>query len=305
MSDAARRTRFEAVDGILLLDKPEGLSSNAALQRVRRALAAEKGGHTGSLDPLATGLLPICLGRATRVSGLLLDADKRYEAVVRLGSRTRTGDREGEVVAQSDPAGLDQDRLRAALPGLTGPQRQIPPMYSALKREGQPLYALARAGQEVEREARAIVIHALELRDWSPPCFTLAVRCSKGTYIRTLAEDLAGRVGQCAHLQALRRTGLGGFDLSQAVTLDEVEVLGPAARARLLPVSAALSHWNQLVVDADGARRLAAGQAIGSTGPAGAVLVLDAAGQALGLAERDGEGRLQPRRWGLSAAAAP
>ena len=177
------------VDGILLLDKPLGLSSNTALQIVRRLYNADKAGHTGSLDPLATGLLPVCLGEATKLCGYLLDADKRYRARVRLGARTSTGDAEGEVVATSDPALASRAALEAAIPRFLGEIEQVPPMHSALKRDGQPLYRLARAGIEVERAPRRVRIRELRLLDWNGTEFEFEVACSKGTYVRTLAED--------------------------------------------------------------------------------------------------------------------
>jgi tRNA pseudouridine55 synthase len=217
-----RRARH-AVDGVLLLDKPEGLSSNAALQKVRWLLRAKKGGHTGTLDPLASGLLPLCFGEATKFSAGLLHADKTYHAVLGLGATTTTGDREGEIVSHCTVA-VTQDNLRDVLTRFTGVIRQVPPMYSALKREGRPLYELARQGKTVDREAREVCIHRLvlleeRLADEMPTC-TLAVQCSKGTYIRTLAEDIGAALGCGAYLQALRRTGIGALTLQDALPLE-------------------------------------------------------------------------------------
>ncbi len=217
------------VDGILLLDKPLGLSSNTALQIVRRLYNADKAGHTGSLDPLATGLLPVCLGEATKLCGYLLDADKRYRARVRLGARTSTGDGEGEVVATSDAALVSRADLEAAIPRFLGEIEQVPPMYSALKRDGEPLYRLARAGIEVERAPRRVHIRELRVLDFDGLHFDFEVACSKGTYVRTLAEDWAAAVGQQAHLSALRRTGLEPFDASAMVALEPLEQTGEGA----------------------------------------------------------------------------
>jgi tRNA pseudouridine55 synthase len=248
------------VNGILLLDKPRGLSSNAALQRVRRAFGRVKAGHTGSLDPLATGMLPICLGEATKVAGYLLDGDKEYEFTMRFGERTATGDLEGELVERAPiPADLRVQML-SALPAFLGPIQQVPPMYSALKRDGQPLYKLARQGIEVEREARTITIHALELLGADGTDATLRVRCSKGTYVRTLAEDLARALGSCAHLTALRRTAVAPFPMAAMVTLQALE--GDPAGVPLLPADAALPQLAQVQLDPALAQRLRHGQAV-------------------------------------------
>jgi tRNA pseudouridine55 synthase len=289
-----------SVDGILLLDKPLGLSSNAALQAVKRLYEADKAGHTGSLDPLATGLLPICLGQATKLSGYLLDADKRYRARARLGIRTSTGDAEGEAVASSDPGQLQRQELEAAIPRFLGAITQVPPMYSALKRDGQPLYALARAGIEVERAAREIRISDLCLLQFDGLHFEFEVACSKGTYIRTLAEDWAGAVGQQAHLVALRRTGLQPFDAECMVTLQRLQQAeaGPQRDAFLLPPAAALLGWTEVEVDDTLAKRLGRGQpvhlALACGGP---VAVFDHGRRLLGIAESDGRGGLAPKRW--------
>jgi tRNA pseudouridine55 synthase len=225
-----RRPPTIDVDGVVLLDKPEGLSSNAALQRARRCFDAAKAGHTGTLDPMATGLLPVCLGDATKFSQGLLDADKAYRATALLGVATDTGDREGRVVAER-PVTATRTQVEAALEALTGTLDQVPPMYSALKHQGQPLYAIARAGGEVARAARTVRIHRLVLLDWDSPRLTFEVSCSKGTYVRTLAEQIAERLGTVAHLVALRRTAVGPFSLDAAVTLAELEAAAPAQRA--------------------------------------------------------------------------
>jgi len=291
-----------AVNGILLFDKPRGFSSNDALQRVKRLFRADKAGHTGNLDPLATGMLPICFGQATKLCGHLLDSDKRYLARVRVGERTATGDREGEVVQRSDASLLTRDALEQVLPAYTGTIRQVPPMYSALKHQGQRLYALAREGVEVERQAREVTIHALQLTDWAPGEFELDVRCSKGTYIRTLAEDIAAALGQCAHLIALRRTEVSPFEGALRTWEDLETAAGQgesALDACLLDPAAAVRDWPQVRLDPDRAHYMARGQAvrIAATPPAGRVAVLDQAGRLIGLAEIDADGMVAPKRW--------
>jgi tRNA pseudouridine55 synthase len=220
---------WQQIDGVLLLDKASGLSSNDALQKARRLFSAAKGGHTGTLDPLATGLLPLCFGEATKFSADLLDADKTYEAEVRLGEVTDTGDAEGQVTA-SFAVDVDLVAISAVLPRFTGPIRQIPPMYSALKRDGRPLYELARQGIEVERAARDITIHALECLEFTGQRLVLRVSCSKGTYIRVLAADIGQALGCGAHLTALRRTRVGPLDLAGSVTLAQLETMSEAER---------------------------------------------------------------------------
>ncbi len=282
--------------GILLLDKPQGLSSNAAVQRVRRAFGRIKAGHTGSLDPLATGMLPVCLGEATKVAGFLLDGDKCYEFTARFGARTATGDLEGAVVETAAvPANL-ADALREFIPGFTGPLSQVPPMYSALKRNGEPLYRLARRGLEVERAPRAIVIGHLQLLDVAGADARLVVRCSKGTYVRTLAEDLARALGSCAHLVMLRRTAVLPF-LSQAmVTLAEVEA--HPGDVPLLAPDAALLHLPAATLPPEMAARYRHGQVVAPVEalPGGLVRVYLMDGPFLGIGEADGEGRLKPIR---------
>ena len=211
-----------AVNGILVFDKPLGMSSNQALQKVRWLLNAEKAGHTGSLDPLATGVLPLCFGEATKYSQYLLDADKGYRTVAQLGVTTATGDAEGDVLERREVT-VGRSELEQALVGFRGDIKQIPPIYSALKKDGQPLYKLARAGEVVEREARSVTISRLEVEAFEPPLATLEVACSKGTYIRTLVEDLGQVLGCGAHVAQLRRTQAGPFVLAQAVSLDTLE----------------------------------------------------------------------------------
>ncbi|HZH57219.1 tRNA pseudouridine(55) synthase TruB [Yanghanlia caeni] len=223
----ASKRRGEAIDGVLLLDKPEGLSSNHALQRAKRALDARKAGHTGTLDPFATGLLVCCLGRATKICGPMLDADKCYEATLRFGEETDSGDLTGNVVARApaDFSAVERSELEQVLAQFRGEIEQVPPMYSALKRDGKPLYEYARQGIELERPARRVTIHELELLAFDGASARVRVACSKGTYIRTLAQDIGRRLGCGAHLSALRRTRVGPFDLDDAVGLEALQAM--------------------------------------------------------------------------------
>ncbi|MGC4027764.1 MAG: tRNA pseudouridine(55) synthase TruB [Steroidobacteraceae bacterium] len=283
--------------GILLLDKPQGLSSSTAVQRVRRAFGRVKGGHTGSLDPLATGMLPICLGEATKVAGYLLDGDKRYAFTARFGARTTTGDLEGEVAATAPvPADL-RAALEAVLPRFRGALSQIPPMYSAIKQAGQPLYRLARQGIEVERAARQVVIHSLTLEAVREAEADFTVSCSKGTYVRTLAEDLAMAAGSLAHLGFLRRLSVEPFAEEAMVTLAAVEA-DPGC-ARLLPPDAALTHLAAVRLEAQAARRLCQGQAVRTPEPlpaAGMRLRIYDPQDFLGIGEALPDGLLRPVR---------
>jgi tRNA pseudouridine55 synthase len=247
-------------NGILLLDKPQGISSNSAVQRVRRYFGRPKAGHTGSLDPLATGMLPVCLGEATKVAGYLLEGDKEYEFTALFGARTATGDLEGEVVERCDvPADL-RAAIDAVLPLFRGAIRQVPPMYSALKRDGQPLYKLARQGVEVERESRSLVIHSLEVLAVDGSAASFRVRCSKGTYVRTLAEDMARAAGSCAHLGMLRRTAVEPFPSQRMVTFEQLEA--DASAVTLLPADAALPQLPAIELPEDETRRLRLGQTV-------------------------------------------
>ena len=261
----APRTRVQRrpVHGVLLLDKPLGLSSNQALQKAKWLLRAEKAGHTGTLDPLATGVLPLCFGAATKFSQLHLDADKTYETVVRLGVKTSTGDAEGDVIATRDVT-CTVGQVVEVLDRFTGPIAQVPPMHSALKRDGKPLYEYARDGETVEREARQVVIHDLELLDMQlqgeTPQLRLRVRCSKGTYIRTLGEDIGEALGCGGHLILLRRTATGPFDASQCTTLEALEAASESDRsARLLPVQILLDGHAHVTLDSDNAGRFLSG----------------------------------------------
>lgn len=256
----APRTRVQRrpVHGVLLLDKPKGLSSNDALQKAKWLLRAEKAGHTGTLDPLATGVLPLCFGAATKFSQLHLDADKSYEAVLKLGIRTATGDAEGEAIATRPvPADIDVPALIAR---FTGPQQQVPPMHSALKKDGKALYEYARAGEEVEREPRSITVHSLSIERTAPDELRIAASVSKGTYIRTLGEDIGEAIGCGGHLTALRRVRTGPFGIAECVTLAELEALPEAERlARLLPVESLLPHHERVTLPGDDAGRFLSG----------------------------------------------
>ncbi|GAC1039962.1 tRNA pseudouridine(55) synthase TruB [Pseudomonas sp. No.117] len=290
------------VHGVLVLDKPRGFSSNAALQKVRWLLNAEKAGHTGSLDPLATGVLPLCFGEATKFSQYLLDADKGYSTVAQLGITTTTGDAEGEVLERRAVA-VDEAAIQAALPAFRGQIEQIPPMYSALKRDGQPLYKLARAGEVVEREARSVTIARLELLALQEDRATLEVACSKGTYVRTLVEDLGARLGCGAHVAELRRTQAGPFGLAQAISLEELEAAhaegGSAALDRfLLPVDSGLEHWPLVQLTQHSAYYWLHGQPVRAANAPkfGLMRVQDDQGRFIGIGEIDDEGQVAPRR---------
>ncbi|WP_025598523.1 tRNA pseudouridine(55) synthase TruB [Burkholderia sp. WSM2230] len=304
------RVPRRALDGVLLLDKPLGLSSNDALIRAKRLYLAKKAGHTGTLDPLATGLLPLCFGEATKFSQDLLEADKTYEATMRLGIRTTTGDAEGEPV-DTRAVTCDEAAVRAVLPAFLGDIVQIPPMYSALKRDGKPLYEYARAGQTVERQGREVTIHSLELLACALPDVTFRVTCSKGTYVRTLAEDIGEALGCGAHLVALRRTGVGALTLEHSVTLDALSDAAESERdAWLQPVDALLSTFPSVHLDDDATRRFLHGQRLklselnmsNEAMSASRVRVYAAVqGRLLGVA-KCGEGVLAPERLVVTAA---
>ena len=287
---------WQQVDGVLLLDKPVGMSSNDALQKARRLFSAAKGGHTGTLDPLASGLLPLCFGEATKFSADLLDADKTYEAELQLGVTTDTGDAEGTVTATAAVDVVAADILRI-LPRFTGEIDQIPPMHSALKRDGRPLYELARKGIEVERAPRRITIHALECLAFEGDRVRLRVACSKGTYIRVLAADIGQVLGCGAHLTALRRTVVGDLSLDGAVTLAAIDALEEAARpACLMPVDALLQSLPMLSVSDLAAERFRHGNPIDF--PAGMTGKIRVYGKdrLLGIGEPGNDGRLWPKR---------
>ena len=255
------------IDGVVLLDKPAGMSSQGAVTAVKRAFNADKAGHTGTLDPMATGLLPICLGEATKYSQDLLEADKSYIAKVKFGSRTDTGDAEGQIIEVLPlPAFADEFAIKVALdallPKFTGPITQVPPMYSALKRDGKPLYEYARAGIELERVPREITIHAIRWTNIHWPEATLEVSCSKGTYIRVLAEDIGNTLGCGAHLVGLRRTEVGHLNLEQSFTMESIQQGLQDSSSYILPVDALLQTLPHLTVDEQQAKRLEMGQRV-------------------------------------------
>jgi tRNA pseudouridine55 synthase len=289
-----------SASGILLLDKPLGLSSNAALQKTRRLLGAAKAGHVGSLDPLASGMLPICLGEATKIAGDILSGRKLYRFTVVLGTRTSKGDTEGAVVETAAVPDFDELRLDQALRQFHGLQTQIPPMYSALKRDGQPLYKLARAGIEVERPARDIEIFSLTRRPGgSATHLELEVLCSKGTYVRTLAEDIAKALGTCGHVQALRRVYVEPFNDAPMDTLESIaRALEEGVLPTILPADAPLQHMAAVRLDSWGTEKVLHGQAVatGQSGTAGRVRLYDAAGVFIGIGESDGAGSVRPKR---------
>ncbi len=293
------------IAGILLLDKPQGVTSNEALQRVKRFYRAAKAGHTGSLDPLATGLLPICLGGATKFSAFLLDADKRYRVRVRLGISTTTADAEGEVVAEVSAEGVREEDLRAAVAGFLGEIEQLPPMYSAVKHQGQRLYKLAREGIEVERTPRPVTIFAISLRVFEPPEFEMDLHCSKGTYVRTLAADLGDQLGCGAHVIGLRRTGVGPYLETETrfIRLDEIEEYAAASEldrmdALLLPLESALGHWPPVRLSEDAAFYLRQGQAVlvPQAPASGLVRLYDPSAKFIGVGAILDDGKVQPKR---------
>lgn len=295
-----RRRKGREVNGILLLDKVPGVTSNAALQDVKRLFQARKAGHTGSLDPLASGLLPICFGEATKLSGFLLNQDKRYEVLVRLGVTTSTADAEGEVLERRAVPVLDESSVEAALGQFRGEIVQIPPMYSALKHQGRRLYELARQGVEVERAARPVTIHALRLLAMAEDTLSLDVHCSKGTYVRTLAEDIGAALGCGAHVAALRRTQVGAsYSVADAVTVTRLQVMSDEERlACLLPVDHALQDMPSVALGEELCFYLRRGQAVFvPKAPAANWLRLyDKQGVLLGVGELTDDGKVAPRR---------
>ncbi len=298
MTEPRRRAPRRKVNGVLLLDKPTGLTSNSALQRAKRLFEAEKAGHTGTLDPFASGLLPICLGEATKFSQFLLDADKAYRAEIRLGVRTTTADPEGEVI-ETRPVAVTLEQVHEVLPRFLGEIMQVPPMHSALKRDGRPLYELARQGIEVERAPRAVRVYQIGVESLAGDVLTVVVHCGKGLYVRTLAEDIGAALGCGAYLQALRRLAVGPFRLDEAVGLAELEALDLAERdARLKPETILVADLPRMDLDVDAAWQLCHGQAIWrpGLGVAQRFALFDPAGRFLGVAEVNDDGKLAPRR---------
>jgi tRNA pseudouridine55 synthase len=292
----ARARRGDAVDGVLLLDKPSGITSNLALQKARRLLNAAKAGHTGTLDPLASGLLPLTLGEATKFSSDLLEADKAYRATLQLGVRTTTADADGEVI-ETRSVTVTRAAIDAVLPRFTGTIAQVPPMHSALKRDGRALYEYAREGIEVERAPRQVKIHRLVVVMHEGSTVAIDVDCSKGTYVRVLAEEIGTALGCGAHLSALRRTRVGALSLERSVTLEALENMPPAVRREwLMPVDALLAALPRVELDETRARRFQHGNPIDLGGVPGRTRVYGPDGRLLGLADMDEHGALNPRR---------
>ncbi len=286
------------VNGVLLLDKPLGFSSNQALQKVKWLYQAAKAGHTGTLDPLATGLLPICLGEATKFAQYVTDADKTYFATIKLGATTTTGDAEGEVLTTS-AVNVNKTQFQAAARQFIGEISQMPPMYSALKHEGKPLYEYARSGVDIARQARLITIKNIVLDTFLDDIAQITVVCSKGTYIRTLAEDIGAALGCGAHLVGLRRTETAGYLLPNAVTIEQLEAMSSDERdALLMPVDSAIEHLPKVVLNADAAFYMLQGQAVWQAGktPAGDLRLYNENSQFLGLGCMQDDGKIAPKR---------
>lgn len=297
-----RKRSYRQIDGILPLDKPVGISSNEALQQVKRLYKAQKAGHTGSLDPIASGLLLICMGEATKVSSFLLEADKHYHTLARFGVRTETGDAEGAVVEERPVGDYSDADIERALEGFRGEIQQIPPMYSALKHKGVRLYELARQGVEVERKPRTVQIHELRMLDRGPDSLSLEIRCSKGTYIRTLVEDIGEVLGCGAHVAALRRVGVGPYTEEDMISLEELNALAEqdrsALEARLRPIDSALAHWPAVSLDGELGYFVRSGQAVWVPGAPGSGMVRMYAedGAFLGAGKILDDGRVAPKR---------
>ncbi|RKZ91687.1 MAG: tRNA pseudouridine(55) synthase TruB [Candidatus Parabeggiatoa sp. nov. 1] len=304
----AKRRTGRDVHGILLLNKPIGISSNGALQRVKRLFQARKAGHTGSLDKLASGLLPICLGEATKLSGFLLEADKHYQASLTLGVTTTTGDAEGEILQTRPVQGIERKRIDEVIQSFIGPIQQVPPMHSAIKYQGQALYKLARQGKVVERQARPVTIYALTVLEWIENRLSIAIHCSKGTYIRTLAEDMGEALGCGAYVCALHRVGVGEYrDMFDLEMLEHHAELGLEALDNLLmPMHTALTHWPTVNLTADLAYYVRQGQAIQvPNAPTSGLVKLFAdnvpninaeSNHFMGIGEVLDDGRIAPRR---------
>ena len=298
----SRRKKGDKIDGVLMLDKPVGLSSNTALQKARRALNAQKAGHTGTLDPFASGLLPLCFGEATKFSADLLHADKEYVASIKFGETTTTADVEGEII-ETRPVDFTEEQLHKALESLTGEIDQIPPMYSALKKDGVRLYELARQGQEIEREPRRVTVYELELLSFNRPEAVVRVKCSKGTYVRVLGEDIGKILGCGAHLTALRRTKIADIDISEAVSLQEFEEADLAQRLDMLdPPDRLLSQLEPIELKEELAVRFLHGQSIRITGSENSekkvkvYRLSDGKRELLGCARLSTDGVLSPER---------
>jgi len=301
-----RRHKGRNISGIVLLDKPLGITSNTALQKVKRLYNAAKAGHTGSLDPLATGLLPLCFGEATKVSGFLLDADKSYLATIKLGVKTSSADAEGEIIETRPVDNYTQTQINTAIEKFLGDIEQIPPMHSALKVDGQPLYKLAHQGKSIERKSRAVHIYHIDVIHYENDILEIDVACSKGTYIRTLAEDIGEELGCGAHLIALRRTASGPFDIEESITLEKIEELTKDAKEQgyekadneLMPAEEALHDWASVDLSEDAAFYLCRGQAVQvpNAPTSGLVRLFSEEKGFLGIGEILDDGRVKPHR---------
>ncbi len=297
---AKRKNKGRAVNGVLLFDKPAGGSSNQMLQKVKRLFGAAKAGHTGSLDPLATGMLPICFGEATKISAFLLDADKRYRLTCRFGVTTTTGDAEGEVLERSDASHVTMQALESIRERFTGEIEQVPPMYSALKHNGERLYKLARKGIEVERKPRPVTIYRIELIALNDDTLEMEVACSKGTYVRTLVEDMARALDTGAHILSLRRMSVGVYD-GEMVTLEQLEALAAqgheALDACLLPIDSGLQDWPDVQLGADAAFYVSQGQPVQvAHAPTEGWVRIYGHNRFLGVGEIQDDGLVAPRR---------
>ena len=299
---ARRRRHGRAVNGILLLDKPRGMTSNAALQVVKRLFQAQKAGHTGSLDPLATGLLPLCFGEATKISGFLLDADKAYTATCQLGIRTDSADADGQVIEQRPVGELTAEQVRQVMAQYVGDYEQTPPMHSAVKQNGTPLYKLAHQGLEVERKSRTVSIHELNLTRLAGDQLEFYVHCSKGTYVRTLADEIGQDLGCGAHITALRRVRVEPFETENMLTLAQLEALAArgeeALDASLLPIEAALKQWPAVNLSPDSAFYLCQGQAVfvPNMNQAGLLRLYDVHQRFIGIGMLQEDGKVAPKR---------
>lgn len=291
------------ITGILLLDKPAQFTSNGALQRVKRLFNAKKAGHTGSLDPIATGMLPLCFGEATKFSQFLLESDKSYYVVARLGEQTTTGDSEGEIIRTASAAHITEESLKNVMRQFLGDIEQVPPMFSAIKHEGKPLYELARRGIEVERQSRTVHIYSLSLESFTPDSFSFEVRCSKGTYVRTLVEDICNALQTCGHVIELRRTSVSAYGGAVMYTLGALESLaersGPEGlRSCLLPIETAVQSYPAVILSTSAAFYLKMGQSVRATFPINSARVRLHAEDAtfLGIGEVMPDGRVKPQR---------
>ncbi len=302
MAARGMKRHADPVDGLLLLNKPSGMTSNRALQLVRRLLNARKAGHTGSLDPAATGMLPLCFGEATKVCAYLLDADKSYRVTAKLGSKTDTGDGDGQEIETAAVPEMDAGAWNEILQGFCGESTQIPPMYSALKKDGKRLYELARKGETVEREPRPLRIDEIRLLELAGTRLVFRVSCSKGTYIRVLVEDIARKAGTVAHTARLHRESVGDFESARMIDMAAVEALAEKGleplRAKLLPADVALADMPGVSIDTEGAERFCGGQAVtvAADEQTGLARVYEAGERFLGVGELSGDGQLAPRR---------